>query len=204
MDATETQELKDRLALIEEMMTAGRRSTESWGWIFVLWGVAYYVAIAWSVWGNHSSLAWSVTMMAAMILTFVIVAWRSARRKPRSSISNLGRPLTAIWMSVGISFVVLLPSLGVSGRSNSSLVIAVIGTLLGTANGASSLILRWKLQFGCAVVWWGMAVIACLGTQRQSFIALLVDLFFCQIVFGIYGMVCEAREARAVKGGAHA
>ena len=42
------QELKDRLNLIETMIAEGRRKTESWGWTFVLWGVAYYVAIAWS------------------------------------------------------------------------------------------------------------------------------------------------------------
>ena len=45
------QELKDRLSLIENMIAEGRRTTSSWGWVFVLWGVAYYVAIAWSTWG---------------------------------------------------------------------------------------------------------------------------------------------------------
>ena len=39
-------ELKDRLNLIETMIAEGRRTTESWGWTFVLWGVAYYVAMA--------------------------------------------------------------------------------------------------------------------------------------------------------------
>ena len=42
------QELKDRLSLIESMIAEGRRTTESWGWTFVFWGVAYYVAIAWA------------------------------------------------------------------------------------------------------------------------------------------------------------
>ena len=44
----EEQELKDRLSLIESMIAEGRRTTESWGWSFVFWGVAYYVAIAWA------------------------------------------------------------------------------------------------------------------------------------------------------------
>ena len=30
-------ELKDRLDLIENMLSAGRRKTENWGWTFVLW-----------------------------------------------------------------------------------------------------------------------------------------------------------------------
>ena len=63
----EEQELKDRLSLIESMISEGRRSTESWGWMFVFWGVAYYIAIAWATWG-HSSLAWPVTMIVASLL----------------------------------------------------------------------------------------------------------------------------------------
>ena len=40
VDHTTEQELKDRLSLIESMIAEGRRHTESWGWTFVLWGVA--------------------------------------------------------------------------------------------------------------------------------------------------------------------
>jgi hypothetical protein len=171
--------------------------------VFVLWGVAYYVAIAWSAWGNHSSLAWNVTMTAAMILTFGLVSWRASKRGPRAQpATTVGRAITAVWIAVGVSFVVLLPSLGIGGRSTSNLVVAVIGTLLGTANGASSMILKWKLQFACALVWWTLAVISCLGTEKQSFIALLVANFFCQIVFGVYAIVCESR--RQIEGAAHA
>ena len=42
MSNVEEQELKDRLSLIESMIAEGRRTTESWGWTFVLWGVAYF------------------------------------------------------------------------------------------------------------------------------------------------------------------
>jgi hypothetical protein len=87
------------------------------------------------------------------------------------------------------------------------LVVAVIGTLLGTANAASSVILKWKLQFACAVIWWALTVVSCLGTQLQSFVALLVANFLCQIVFGIYGMIAEARERRMYErnqGASHA
>ena len=200
----EEQELKDRLKLIETMIAEGRRTTESWGWIFVLWGVAYYVAIAWSFWGDHSSLAWGVTMAAAMILTWGTIAWLISRGKQRSQpATTLGRAITAVWIAVGISFVVLLPSLGIGGRSSSNLVVAIIGTLLGTANAASSLILKWKMQFACALIWWATAVISCLGTTRQSSIALLVANFICQIAFGIYGMICEARIGKR-QGAVHA
>jgi hypothetical protein len=196
-EETEELELKQRLSLIESMIAEGRRTTESWGWVFVLWGVAYYVAIAWSVLGNHASLAWSVTMMAAMIFTFGIVAWRAARGRHKSQpATTLGRAVTSVWIAIGISFLVLMPVLAIGKLSNSNLIVAVIGTLLGTANGASSMILKWKLQFACAIVWWALAIVACLGTERQSFIALLIALFFCQILFGIYGMIREAQGHR--------
>ena len=191
----EEMDLKDRLDLIERMIAEGRRTTEHWGWVFVLWGVAYYVAIAWSAWENHASQAWNITMAGAMILTFGTVVWRISRRKQElQPATTLSRAVTSIWIAVGISFVVLLPSLGMGGMSDSNLVVAIIGTLLGTANAASSMILKWKLQFVCAVIWWTTAIISCLGNTRQSFIALLTANFFCQILFGIYGMFCESRK----------
>ena len=205
---TEEQELKDRISLIESMIAEGRRTTESWGWIFVFWGVAYYVAIAWSAWGNHRVPAWNITMTAAMLVTFGVVVWRKFGGTQKSQpVTTFGRAVTSVWMAVGISFMVLIPSLGMGGRSNSNLVVAVIGTLLGTANAASSMILKWKLQFACAVVWWALAVISCIGTHAQSFYGLLVANFFCQIVFGIYGMIAQSRkqkEARAGQGVSHA
>ena len=51
--SNEELELKDRLSLIETMIAEGRRTTESWGWTFVLWGVAYYVAIAWTAYRTN-------------------------------------------------------------------------------------------------------------------------------------------------------
>src|SRR5208337_1164347 len=91
-------ELKDRLSLIENMIAEGRRTTESWGWTYVLWGVAYYVAITWSWWGR-GSLAWPVTMIAAGVLTGVIAS-RVARVRPETT---LGRSLGSIWAAMGIS-----------------------------------------------------------------------------------------------------
>ncbi len=180
------------------MIAEGRRTTESWGWVFVLWGIAYYVAIAWSAWGNHSARAWNITMGAAMILTWTVVAWRIGGKQQRQPATTLGRAVTAVWIAVGVSIMVLIPSLVMGGRSSSNLIVAIIGTMLGTANVASSIILKWKMQLGCALIWWAAAIISCLGTTRQSFYSLLIANFFCQIVFGIYGMIGEARLRRKV------
>ena len=54
----------------------------------------------------------------------------------------------------------------------------------------SSIILKWKMQFGCAVVWWAMAIVGCFGTESQSSIAFLVALFigiFFHFIFGLLG-----------------
>jgi fatty acid desaturase len=75
-DYTTEQELKDRLSLIETMIAEGRRNTASWGWTFVLWGVAYYLAIAWSAWG-HSAWAWPATVLIAVIVTIVAASLKT-------------------------------------------------------------------------------------------------------------------------------
>jgi hypothetical protein len=203
--SNEELDLKDRLSLIETMIAQGRRTTESYSWTFILWGVAYFVAIAWSSGGfggpiwSRDYMAWPVTMAAAFALTWKL-AVRKSRKQPATT---AGRAISSIWYAMGISMFVLLLSLGLSGRGDQQVFIAVIGTMLGTANAASSMLLRWKQQFACAVVWWAAAVVSLFATVPQSTIAFLVAIFFCQIVFGIYGMVCEAR-LRKQQGAIHA
>jgi hypothetical protein len=74
-----------------------------------------------------------------------------------------------------------------------------MSAILGMANGASALILRWRFQLACAVVWWVAAVAACFGTEAQSTMVFLAAIFLCQIVFGIYGVIAEARQRRGLK-----
>jgi hypothetical protein len=195
---SEELELKDRLNLIENMIAEGRRTTESWGWVFVLWGVAYFIATAWDFWGR-STLAWPVTMTAACVLTIVTISFKAHHHGPRTTI---GRAIGSVWVAMGTSMFVLFFSLGSTGRFEYHTFVAIVGAMLGTANATSSMILKWKVQFACAVVWWATTVAACLGTATQTTIAFLAATFFCQIVFGIYGMIREARVRR--QGEAHA
>ena len=188
-DHTTEQELKERLGIIETMIAEGRRNTESWGGTFVLWGVVYYLALAWSAWG-HSVWAWPATMLIAVIVT-VVVASLKAGNHPGTT---LGRAIGSIWIALGISMFVLFLALGLSGRlTDQHLFVAVISAILGLANGASALILRWKVQLACAVVWWVAAAATCFGNDAQSMIVFLVAIFLCQIVFGIYGVIAEAQ-----------
>jgi hypothetical protein len=202
MSSIEEQELKDRLSLIESMIAEGRRTTESWGWTFVLWGVAYYVAIAWSAWGP-SNIAWPVTMIAAAILTWIFAS-RSESKRPETTI---GRAMLAIWAGMGISTFLVMMCLGISGRLELHVAVAIVGAMLGAANTTSSIILKWKMQFACAVVWWATAAASCFISEGHAGIVFLIAIFFCQIVFGIYGMLAESRKRKgsgAGQGASHA
>ena len=189
-DRTTEQELRERLNLIESMIAEGRRHTESWGWTFVLWGVIYYLAMAWSEW-NQSPWAWPVTVLVGVIVT-VAVSFIKVHPPTR-----LGRAIGSIWIALGITMTLLFPALALSGRlTDQHVFLAAISAILGMANGASALILRWKVQSVCAAVWWVAAVASCFGTEVQSTRVFLVAIFLCQIGFGVYGMIAEAQERK--------
>jgi len=189
----EEQELKDRLSLIENMITEGRRTTSSYGWIFVLWGIAYCVAIFLDT-GLHFQLAWPVTMTCAALLTAIPCMSKQCGHPPTTT----GRALGALWSGAGISMFIVLFSLGYSGKMGLHIFVAVICGMLGSVNASSSMILKWKLQFACALVWWATTIYACFGKGRYLMPVFLAAIFLCQIVFGIYLMI---REARAHKQG---
>lgn len=193
-------ELTERLELIENMIGEGRRSTTKWGWTAVLWGVAFYVAIAWSsgMFGGPAwvqrCMAWPVTMVGAWLLTITLA--RRMSQSTRAPMTTVKRAIISIWTAMGISMFALLLPLGLSGRADQQVTVAVVATLLATANAASGMLLKWMAQFACAVVWWLAAMASLYGTVTQSMIAFLVAIFFCQILFGIYAMILESRERR--------
>lgn len=202
MESPEEKELKERLTLIETMIAEGRRTTESWGWTFVLWNLAYYVAIAWTRWGQ-STLAWPVTMTAAGVLTGILASRRTGTRPG----TTIDRAMMAIWLGMGISTFVIMLSLGMTGRLDAHVSVAIVGAMLGAANATSSIILKWKMQFACAVVWWASAVTACFASESTTAIVFLAAIFCCQIVVGIYAIICEAQGRRLKKvdqGAVHA
>ena len=193
-------ELRERLELIESMIAEGRRSTTRWAWTIVLWGVAFYVAIAWStgmfggpMWGRHY-MAWPVTMAGTWLLNWLLL--KRMHRSAKSPMTTVKRSIVSIWTAMGISMFALLLPMGLSGRGDQQVYVAVVATLLGTANAASGMLLKWKAQFACAVVWWLAAAASLFSTVTQSIIAFLAATFLCQIVFGIYAMILESRERR--------
>lgn len=182
-------ELTERLVLIESMIAEGRRSAEGWGWTFVLWGVAYYVAFFWAGWG-HFAYAWPVTVVAAGLVTTVGL-WRHGGNRPSTT---LGRAIGSTWCAMGISMFILFDALGFGGHlADIRIFLAAASAMLGCANFACSVMLKWKAEFGCALTWWTATVIASFGSVNAGILAFLVAIFLCQIVFGIYAMILESR-----------
>jgi hypothetical protein len=197
-EETSPQELKARLALIERMILEGRRSAESWGWTFALWGAAFYLAIAWARWWP-SAIAWPVSMVSSFALTLVI----GLRKGTQHPVTTIGRAVTYVWASIGISMLLIFSALGFSARIDQHSFVAVLAAMLGAANAASGLILRWKMQIACALVWWAVSVASCFGSRTQVLALFLAAIFLCQIVFGVHAMIREAQRSKR-SGVAHA
>ena len=183
-------ELNDRLSLIEGMIAEGRHTTGRWGWAFTLWGLAYLIAFAWMAW-NGSSWAWPVTMDAGTLATIAI----ASRRIDGAASTILGRAIGALWMATGISMFLLFLVLGFTGRlTDPHIFAATLAAILGLANGASAMMLRWRVQLTCALVWWAAAVAACFGSNTQSMAVLIAAIVLCLVVFGIYTSIAESRH----------
>jgi hypothetical protein len=195
----DNRELRERLDLMETMIAEGRQATGNWGWAFIFWGIAYYIAFAWTWSGWIPNAAWPVTMIVAGIVCGIAVA-RRARRRPRTGIT---RTISATWLVMGICLLTVMLSLAYSGRLDNHVSLAIVGAMLAVPNGVSSVILKWRMQFVCALAWLGVTEVACFGTARQGLIAFLAATFLCQIVFGIYVMIAESRREQ-VGGEAHA
>jgi|SRR5580658_795955 hypothetical protein len=194
----EEMELRERLELMERMISQGRQTTRQWGWTFVLWGVAYFIATAWATWGK-SWLAWPVTMTLAAVLT-KIIAGRMRRGHPATA---LGRAIGAVWIAMGSTLMVVLVCLSVAGHYDGNVFVAFVGAMIAAAHGTSAMILRWKAQLWSALVWLAAAIAACFGSDAVVGIAFLGATFLGQIVFGIYVMILESRERNAT-GAVHA
>jgi hypothetical protein len=187
------QELQERLALIEAMMREGRKSTEYWGWSFLLWGVAYLVAMGWSSLlpdAGGRQLAWPVTMIAAAVLT-ALIARRRTRHQPQTERS---RSIGAIWSAVGAGIFVFAFPVAFSGHWEVHSFMAAIETLLGVAHLASGVMLRWPGQMAVGGLWWAAAIASCFVSANGVAIVFLSATLVCQVGFGWYLMVRERRD----------
>lgn len=186
-------DLVSRIELIETMMQEGRRRIEYWGWSQVLWGAAYLVALGWSRWSHRPDIAWPVTMIAATVI-MIVIGSQKKRGHPSTAIS---RSLGAIWAGVGTGLFIFCFSLAVSGHGEPHAYIAAIETLLGVANFSSAMVLRWRVQFLVAGIWWVSAIATCFVRVGLVLPIFLAALLIGMIGFGLYLMYSQRRDRRA-------
>jgi hypothetical protein len=183
------QDLRERIALIETMMMEGRKTTQYWGWTFVLWGVAYLVAIAWSYKTASGAIAWPVTMIAAGLITAIAVGIRK-RNNPETTRS---RAIGAVWSATGAALFGYCFAAAFTGHSEIHSFIAAVEIMLCVANLTSGLLLRWAAQQVVGGIWWTAAVYTFFLTPRHLELVFIAAIVVCQIGFGIYLMIREAR-----------
>lgn len=200
MEQANRQDLQERFELIEKMMLEARRTTEYWGWNFVLWGIAYLIAIAWSSTTFNPNLAWPVTMIATGVATAVI-AKRKNKGRPETV---LGRAMMAIWVSVGAALFLFCFSTGFTGHWEIHASTAAIETLLGAANMASGILLRWRVQASVGILWWAAAIATCLVPAAQVGLIFIAITAVGMIGFGFYLMLLESKARSGAQKAAHA
>ena len=147
------EDIVQRIELMEQMITEGRRTTMRSGWIFLMWGLLYFAAIGWQMFLPAAKLAWPV----CITLGFVIIrAWR--RRLKRSGLSDEGprlRSISAVWGAVGCAITLYVVAAALSHHiGQQPAVNAAVMIFLGLAHAASAMILRWRAQGLVAAIWW--------------------------------------------------
>ena len=183
-----------QLELIEQMILEGRRTTERWGWTFVLWGVGHTVALLWSELGG-APWAWGVCMSACGLVmggASVLRRKRSPDKRPAQS-----RALGAIWEAFSWSLGVAIAAAvigGARGYFENGVFYGQFFALMGAANYASAVILRWPLQRALGVAWWLAALAALLAPPACVPWIFLGMAALGEIGFGAWLMVRERQE----------
>ena len=185
-------ELLSRLEIVEAMLREGRKSTSYHGWAFVLWGVAFLVAIGWMKWLPYGYLAWVVTIPVAALVSSI---W-GGRARDCNMKTPVGRSLAAIWIAVSAALFMYMFSVGYSGHAEMHTLWAAMETLLGVANCASAITLRWRIQMGVAILWFIAAAASCFVPLALLIPILATATLIGQVGFGLYLTYLENRDRK--------
>jgi hypothetical protein len=183
MQPPDRTEILNRLRMIEQMMAEGRRTTQRWGWMFLLWGIGPLAAMWWEARGPRPALAWPVVMAICVIVNGVVIQARKRRGEARTMET---RSVGAVWASAGCT--VLLLSLGAiwSGALDLRSLCVALFAIAAVAHSTSSVTLRWLPQFLAAVVWWAAGVAALVVPAADLQILSAAALLLGNVVFGAW------------------
>lgn len=188
---TTREELMQRVALVEQMIAEGRQATGRHGWIFVMWGLVYVVAMVWAAYLRWGVAAWPVCISVAIAIHLAERARRGGKTLPARA-----RNIEAIWTSLGVTVTSFIVAAGVSHHATGVTYFSAIFFFVGMAHGASAMSLRWGAQ-GIAAAIWGIGGIAVLfATRDEQVIGIfLTAAVFGMVLFGVYAMWVERRRA---------
>lgn len=187
------EELVQRVALMEAMIAEGRRTTARYGWVFVMWGLVYIVAMGWELYLPLGRFGWPVCIALGLAISVAVKARHSgsgASETPRS------RNISAVWNGMGIAVSMFVVAAVLAGHGGEPVCVAAILFMVGTAHGISALILRWGAQGAAAATWWICGIACCFATTGKEIEGLFVTAALLgMVVFGIYAMMRERRRS---------
>lgn len=163
------------LAYIRQLMADTRQATYVSGGYFIVWGIAIGLGLllTWlQLTGRMPMMpmaSWTGCLVLGSIGTFFLV--REEKNQPVQT--PAGRLIGMVWMSVGISMLIIF-FVGVgTGAMNGSLMTPVSSTLVGTAvfltgtlaslNWVRNLALGWWLGAAAMFAWPGLHVLLMMG-----------------------------------------
>ena len=185
-------ELSERLDLIERMIHEGRSSSYYYGWISVVGGAVMLAAYFWEQAVPGELYPWPVVMGVCGVIHVLVMKLHPYEGKT----TFVTRALTGLWAAMGLSMF-LIGFLGPASRAGTPAGMRfVLFVLLGCAYAASGHVLRWRLQQGCALLWWGAGIallyLSGMGQHAVFAAAVLVGM----VLLGLYLMILERRNQR--------
>jgi hypothetical protein len=193
-DGTTREDLVQRVALMEEMIAEGRKSTVRFGWVFLLWGLIDLAGVGWDQIQPDFRWVWPITISAGFVLQFIILALRR-KRGQRCGGSMRGRSVAAVWRMMGLTVLLYVVAAIVQHKAGQISYIAAILMFVGMAHAISALILRWLAQGIVAGVWLAGGIATFFVPRSYVLGVFIAEMCFGMILFGLYAMWLEHRAA---------
>lgn len=186
-------DLLERLTVLEHMVNEGRRSTEKWGWNFILWGIAPLLALFWQIHWPHPNWSWPVMMTLAAAITATVSSRHDAREpKPDNAVH---RALSSVWAVSGSSIFLYIVVAALSHHADDlRAFLATLFILLAIPNTVSAAVLRWRTQYLVSGMWWCAVVMAFFAPISWEIPIYVIALLVGNVAFGIYLSIIERRS----------
>jgi len=194
-NGTTRADLMQRVALMEEMIAEGRRSTAQYGWLFLLWGLVYFAAVGWGLFLPFAYLAWPICVTVGFVLS---IGFGVRQKRTGGSGDLRAHTLRSVWTMMGIVLTLFLVTANVSHHFDGPGCFAAILFFIGLAHATSAMILRWGMQGLVAVIWCAGGVASFFFIRPSEWVVIfLVATFFGQILFGLYAMMLDRQRVAA-------